>query len=220
MKYSIFISILTVMTLFVMVHATPTKQRIVIDDFENGLGKKWEEKSFRGKTVYKVVKLDGNSVLMAESSSAASGLIYKYEFSPNDYPLITWRWMVKDIIKTGDATRKEGDDYPARLYVVFPHWFPPLTKSLNYIWANKLPKGEMLKNTYFSGAVMIAVESGRENIGKWINESRNLYEDYKKAFGKEPGMAGAIAIMTDTDQTGEHAVAFYDDIVLKSATDR
>lgn len=61
---------------------------------------------------------------------------------------------------------------------------------------------------------MIAVESGSSKTGKWITEERNLYEDYKMLFGEEPSSIKAIAIMTDTDNTGESAVAYYDDIVL------
>ena len=37
-------------------------------------------------------------------------------------------------------------------------------------------------------------------------------EDYRRIFGEEPPMVGAIAIMTDTDNTQQSAVAWYDDI--------
>ncbi len=191
--------------------------RLVIDDFESGLKGGWEKKVFEGETIYSVVETSEGKVLRAESKGTASGMIYKIEYDPEEYPYISWRWKVENIISKGDARKKEGDDYAARLYVVFPHWFPPLSRSLNYIWANRLPKGESIENTYFSGAVMIAVESGGENIGRWIKESRNIYEDYQKVFGKMPGKVGAIAIMTDTDQTGEHAVAYYDDIVIEKS---
>jgi len=61
---------------------------------------------------------------------------------------------------------------------------------------------------------MLAVESGDKEIGKWISEERNLYEDYKRLFNEEPPHIMGIAIMTDTDNTGESAVAYYDDIIL------
>jgi hypothetical protein len=56
---------------------------------------------------------------------------------------------------------------------------------------------------------MVAVESGDGNAGRWVDEERNLVEDYRRAFGENPPMVGAVAIMTDTDNTGEHAVAWY-----------
>jgi hypothetical protein len=48
-----------------------------------------------------------------------------------------------------------------------------------------------------------------------VSEERNVYEDYKKAFGEEPSMISGVAIMTDTDNTGESATAYYGDIVFK-----
>jgi len=100
--------------------------------------------------------------------------------------------------------------------VVFPHFIPALTKSINYIWANKLPRGERCPNPYYSRTMMIAVESGEEKVGTWVTEKRNVFEDYRTCFGEDPSSAGAIAIMTDTDNTGESAVAYYDDIKLET----
>jgi len=55
-------------------------------------------------------------------------------------------------------------------------------------------------------------------LNQWVTEERNLYEDYKKAFGLEPPMISGVAIMTDTDNTGDSATAFYGDIVFKKST--
>ena len=38
---------------------------------------------------------------------------------------------------------------------------------------------------------------------------KHLVEDYRRAFGEDPPKVGAVAIMTDTDNTGEEAVAWY-----------
>jgi len=59
------------------------------------------------------------------------------------------------------------------------------------------------------------VETGEVKLNQWVNEERNIYEDYKKAFGGEPPMVSGVAIMTDTDNTGETAIAYYGDIVFK-----
>lgn len=111
--------------------------------------------------------------------------------------------------------RKEGDDAAARVCVIFPHWFPSLSKKITYLWANRLPKGEHTLSPYYARSIMVAVESGRENTGKWITERRNVYEDFHMLFGEEPPDVGGIAIMTDTDNTGESAVAYYDDIKIE-----
>lgn len=53
-------------------------------------------------------------------------------------------------------------------------------------------------------------------INTWIEEERNIYQDYIRAFGKKPPMISGIAIMTDSDNTGEQAVSYYGDIVMES----
>ncbi|MBU6392579.1 MAG: DUF3047 domain-containing protein [Planctomycetes bacterium] len=192
------------------------EQMIVIDDFENGLKLQWKSKKIKGETQYSVVKTENGHVLKAESSASASALIYKYKYNPKEYPILTWRWKIKNIIKKGNEMEKEGDDYAVRVYVIFPSGFPLLTKSINYIWSNKLPQGKHTPNTFYSKAIMVAVESGNENLGEWITELRNVYEDFKMLFGEEPPLAGGIAIMTDTDNTGESATAYYDDIRIET----
>ncbi len=64
---------------------------------------------------------------------------------------------------------------------------------------------------------MVVVESGPSQIGLWIDESRNIYDDYKRAFGEEPPMINGIAIMSDTDNTKERAIAYYGDIVFMTS---
>jgi len=172
----------------------------------------WSAKSFQGTTEYRIVIEDGQQVLSARSENAASGLVFETTFDPQEFPLLNWRWKIKETLSKGDSRNKAGDDYAARIYVVFPHWFFLKTRTLNYIWANQLSKGSIQKNVYTGNAMMIAVESGSSRAGEWVTEQRNLLDDYRQAFGEDPPEVGAIAIMTDTDNTGETAAAWYGDI--------
>jgi len=172
----------------------------------------WSEKSFQGTTEYRIVEEGGEKVLHAKSENSASGLVFETSFDPQQFPILSWRWKVSDTISKGDSRSKAGDDYAARIYVVFPHWFFLKTKTLNYIWANQLPKNSSQLSVYTSNAMMIAVESGSAKAGEWVTVQRNLLDDYRKAFAEEPTKVGAIAIMTDTDNTGEAAEAWYGDI--------
>ena len=188
--------------------------QITVDDFERGLGPEWTVKSFRGTTDYRVVAESGGHVLQAESRGTASGLVRKIDLDPRDYPVLSWRWKVTGTIPAGAERTRAGDDYAARVYVIFPHWFFIKTRTLNYIWANHLAKGAILPNAYTANAMMIAVESGPELAGHWLTEHRDIVADYRQAFGEEPPRIGAIAVMTDTDNTGAMATAWYDDLLL------
>lgn len=190
---------------------------ILLDDYQKGISKNWKEKSFKGSTRYEVVQEDGQRFIKATSDASASALYYKIDFNPRDYPFLAWRWKISNSLAKGDELKKDGDDYAARVYVVFPSALFWRTKAVNYIWANKLPQGQAVPNPFTSNACMIAVQSGPSLVGQWLEEKRNLFEDYRRCFGEDPEKAGAVAIMTDTDNTGEKAVAWYGPIRLLAA---
>lgn len=184
-------------------------------------------------TTYELVR-DGERIVMkAVSESSASGLIKEVRIDPKEFPIVRWSWKVENLILKSDVTKKQGDDYSARLYITFEYEPGKVSvakklkfmagralfgdipiAAINYIWETKTPVGTILDNAYTDFVKMIVVQSGPTNIGRWIEESRNIHEDYKNAFGEEPPMINGVAIMTDTDNTGEHAIAYYGDIIF------
>lgn len=185
-------------------------------------------------TRYSLVS-DGNiTVIEADSNGSSSGLTRKITIDPQEYPVISWRWKIANIYQKGDVSRKSGDDYPARIYITFAYdpekvgfWdkvkfnsikllygeYPPIN-AINYIWASKAPKGMTIPNPYTDRVKMIVVESGDDQALEWISEKRNILQDYRDAFGEDPPRISGVAIMTDSDNTGETAKAWYGDIVF------
>ena len=187
---------------------------LTLGNFSAGDLAGWNPKIFKGETTYTLV-VDGNvRVLKAHSRAAASGMYKEVTLNPRKFPVLRWSWKIGGTIPSGNERTKEGDDYAARVYLVFPRTLFWKTKAINYIWANTLPKGEALPNAYTANAMMVAVESGNEKAGMWVTEERNVYEDYRRLFGEEPPEIGAVALMTDTDNTGGEATAYYGDITL------
>ena len=207
--------LLAFLLLFCSVAFAVADESLLIADFEHGLGPEWSVNIFKGETDYQIVTDGSTSVLLAESHGVASALIYQEEFLLDDYPVISWRWKIDGTVEGGDVAQKRTDDYAARIYIVFPHWFYPKTKSLNYIWANKLEQGRVVPSPYTSNSMMIAVASGSDKVGVWQTVRRNLADDFRQAFGTNPPDKFQIAIMTDTDNTGGKARAWYDNIRLE-----
>ena len=177
----------------------------------------WKDQTIglmKAKTTYKLIKDNDRTVLIAHSTKAASGQIYKMNLEPKEFPILKWSWKIDHIIKKGDEKTKDGDDFAARLYVVFPRGFFSKTRAICYVWANKLPRGEHVISPFTTNIITVAADSGEELAGHWTFHQRNIYEDYKTFFGEEPPKIGAVAIMTDTDNTGESAVGYYGDIFL------
>jgi len=206
-----------ILTTLLLVATHCTAAELVLGEFSSGNLTGWSDKIFKGKTDYTLVKENDKTVLKAHSEKGASGLLKKVKLDPKAYPVLRWSWKVEHALKKEDVTRKSGDDFAARIYVVFPRTFFWQTRAINYVWAAKLPKGSSVPSPYTSKAVIVAVESGDEKAGQWVGEERNFYEDYRKLFGEEPPKLGAVAIMTDTDDTGDEATAYYGDIFLESA---
>lgn len=178
--------------------------------------KGWETKHFKGTTDYRIVQEDGRTVVRAHAKAAASGLTKNIKFNPVSYRYLKWSWKIAKTVPGGNEKTKQGDDYAARVYVIFPGHFFWQMRALNYIWANKLPRNDFIANAFTSNAMMIAVESGSSRAGQWIVEERDILADYRRVFGEEPPEAGGIAIMTDTDNTGAEATAWYGDIILST----
>ncbi len=170
----------------------------------------WTDKTIKGSTSYTLE--DG--ALKAHSVKAASGKIKKLSIDVHKYPKITWSWRIDHVLKREDIKQKSGDDFAARVYVLFPRTFFWRMRAINYVWAAKMPKGSEAPSPYTKNSVIVAVESGDEGAGKWVSEERNIYEDYKRIYGEEPPLLGGVAIMTDTDDTQDEATAWYGDITL------
>jgi hypothetical protein len=83
-----------------------------------------------------------------------------------------------------------------------------------YIWENRAPVGRVIDNLHTARIKMIVADTGAENLGRWRSETRNVYEDFKRAFGEEPPPIRSIGIMTDSDNTGTDAEAYYGDILF------
>ncbi len=196
----------------------------------------WKSLTFKKverHTTYEVVMDGSTPVIKAVSEASASGLTKEVKIDPREYPIVRWRWKVENLLQKGNVNRKDGDDYPARLYITFAYEPDKVSfgrklkykagqallgdipiAALNYIWDGTSPIGKVVDNAFTDFAKMIVVQSGAQRVGSWIEEERNVYDDYRLAFGEEPPAINGVAIMSDTDNTKERAVAYYGDIVF------
>lgn len=204
------------------------------------LPKNWEPLTFPNidqHTRYFLTRHQGDVVVQAQSDAAASAMIRNLRFNAREHAWLSWRWKIEHVLNKGDLRVKQGDDYSARIYVAFE--FEPQQASLwermahavastsagrklpgttlTYIWANRAPQGTIADNPYSDQVKMMAIQSGNAKANQWIDEKRNIAEDYHRAFGREPPPVLGIAIMTDTDNTGESATAYYGDIILSKS---
>ena len=195
----------------------------------------WTLSKFKKATEYRLVDDSGRIVVKASARASASGLVHPIKLNPGMYPLLSWRWKVDELIPTADNTRKNTEDSPVRVVVSFAGDIDALPMhermffdnmrlltgqqlpyaTLMYIWENRASKDSVIPSRHTSRIKMIVAESGRDKLGAWQEVTRNVVEDFRRAFGETPGEITAIGIMTDTDNTGENAHAYYGDILFQ-----
>ena len=177
----------------------------------------WEEETFSGKTLYETFRLEDRSVVRATSRGTASGLYFRLRIDLDKTPFLHWSWRVDGTLGDIDERTKAGDDYSARVYVIRSHpVFLWRTRAVNYVWASARTAGETWPNAYTDRAQHVAVRSGNTQAGQWVAERRDVRADFRELFGESVRYVDAVAIMTDTDNTGGTAVAYYGDITFSS----
>lgn len=177
----------------------------------------WEKHVFAKETRYQLVCEPSGTTLRAESDGTASGLVHRGKIDLEQTPYLHWSWKVNNILSGNDERSRGGDDYPVRIYVIFSDGiFFWRTRAINYVWSSQQPVGAQWPNAFSRQTRMIAVDSGSALLGKWVSHSRNIGEDYRQMFGEEISSADAVAIMSDTDNTGQKTSAQYGDIWFSS----
>ncbi len=197
----------------------------------------WEELTFPNidrHSEYSVMQRDGGSALRAESRASASGLVSRQSFDVYETPHLGWRWKVDNIYSNTNVMSREGDDYPIRIYVLFDydpedatlgqriryrtaralHGEYPPHSTLNYVWSSARETPDIYPSPYTDRSRMIPLRHGSGRVGEWVEESVHIVDDYRRAFGEDPPSKARIAIMNDSDDTGEAAVSWVDWIIV------
>lgn len=152
---------------------------------------------------------------------------------------LRWRWRVETLSDRTDITRKDGDDVPARVCVLFDlplerlrfgdRWgvrfaralFDPAlpAATLCYVWDAHVAPGTWLPSAYTGRVMQQVLQRGAST--EWKAEARDLRRDFAAAFpyeaanGPMPPIA-AVGIAGDGDNTGARSLAFVGDVELLS----
>lgn len=186
-----------------------------------------------------VVEEAGARVLRVRSRAAAGAASFDIAGETPPRPTLSWRWKVDRVVASADLTRREGDDFAARVYVFFDIPVEELpfaarlkvtlarvlygetlpTGGLCYVWDNRHSPGTSAWNPYTDRVRTVVLRSGDAGAGRWAEERRDLQRDFEAAFGEQwkkpmPRVRG-VALGNDTDQTGEAVTAWFGDVRLE-----
>ena len=190
--------------------------RLNIESFSKGVDEKgipidWELKEKEGAPIIKLEKEEGINVLHLTSEKSSFGVAKKIDIDIKEYPYLNFRWKVIELPRNGDFRKKETDDQAAQIYVAFGT-FKLTAKIVGYLWENKAPKLITGVSPAWSKTRLIVLESGPEKIGKWVCEKRNIYNDYKELFEKEPPKAKLISLYINSQHSKTRAESYFGEI--------
>ncbi len=196
-----------------------SEDRVVIADFSPVVGSGtmpagWELVEKSGTADFTVIRDENIAAARFRSVDTSFSLQREVNVDVKQYPVLTWKWKVTKLPAGGDFRKSKTDDQAAQLFVAFSN-----TKAIVYIWDTTAPQGivETTSPVPFMKVVVIVVRSGAMDTGKWVSESRNVFEDYKKAFGLNPSPVHGIRLQINSQHTGSSAESYFADIAFKKS---
>ena len=206
--------------LFVMLILAPmvrAEDRIMIADFSSSVGAKgapagWELKEKSGKADFEVVKDGDIAAGRFRSANSSFSLQKEVKVDLKQFPWLTWKWKVTKLPAGGDFRKSKTDDQAAQLFVAFSK-----TKAIVYIWDTTAPAGLMEDTSPvpFMTVKVVVMRSGPAELGKWITEARNVYDDFKKLYGSEPPAVNGIRLQSNSQHTGTSGESYFADVTFK-----
>lgn len=200
-----------------LVSSAGAADEVVIADFSAWKDAKavppdWDLKIRSGKAGF-VVQKDGDvNALQMKCSDSSFSFEKGVKVDVKRYPLLSWKWKVTTLPKGGDFRKSRTDDQAAQLFLAFSR-----TKAIVYLWDTTAPQGLVgdAAAPFFMTIKAVVVRSGPADLGKWLTETRNVYEDYKKFFGEEPPEVEGIRIQINSQHTGSSAESAFADVVFR-----
>lgn len=217
--------------------AAGTTQQLRFSDQSAGgsMPSGWKHYQVSGKKKTAPVNLvaDGNAtVLHIDANHDAGAIMHPLDLSPKT--LLSWRWKIDHVVAKANLEHKDGDDFAARVYVLFDVPRSELSfgeriklslarhamgtdlpnGALCYVWDNSHPVGTIAPNAYFGAVRTVVLETGNAKAGHWQGERRDLAADFRAAFGRAAPKVTGIVLASDTDNTGGHTQAWFGDLKL------
>lgn len=181
----------------------------------------WREQGFPliRATEYEAVEVGGEVVVTGRSNDANRAMSREIAVKEPRVANLRWRWRVRgELPEAIDERSKHGDDFAARVFVVFEtSILPTRTRAINYVWSVNEAPGAIFPSPYTRHVAHIVLrdESGADESNAWHQEQRDVLADYEKFFGESPREISGVAIMVDTDNTDSRAEADFSELFLE-----
>ena len=183
-----------------------------------GIPEGWSGQSWGDPQYDLIVVTDGSDRVLHLRSRADNSTISKeIKVDVKELPLLVWRWKAVTLPAGGDCRRKKADDQAVQIYVAFPR-FPTAVRSriIGYVWDTTAPVGTIVKSESSGLVTYVVVRSGATELGRWLTETRNVYDDFKRIYGEAPTESvGAVSVAIDSNDTRSSAESYIGTILFR-----
>jgi len=194
-------------------------------------GQSWQPMYLPGKRFagFESTERQGRPSLSVKADRSVSILRQRFAPSLTEFGQLAFSWKVDALPEGANLSETEHADAAVRILLAFDgdrsKWSPRNHRlsemsrlltgeelpyaTLAYVWSNQGEPGSVIVNPRTDRIRKLVVESGAGQVGRWREYRRDVRADFIKAFGEEPGPLVAVALMTDTDNTGSSLRAWY-----------
>lgn len=173
----------------------------------------WKLKVHKGRAIAGLESENGENVMHVKSVNSSFALEHTLAVDSRDYPYLTWTWKALSLPLKGDVREKSRDDQALQLLVGFGDG-----RIISYVWDANAPEGTVVDRSLgwpISIKIKIVViNSGESGIGKWLTNTRNVYQDYRRLFGKTPPLVKGIRLQTNSQYTSDSGEGFLKNIAF------
>ena len=169
------------------------------------------------KTSYSVGSNENGNYLKAIADNAASGLGKEIKIDLNKTPFINITWKVEKDIPGIDETAKKGHDFAARVFVIKKTGATALSnRAINYVFSSNQDVGSNSPSPYTKKSIDNVLATTKTNLNEWVTVKANVKEDFKKFHNLDVNELDGIAIMSDTDNSKQKSITYYQNIYFSS----
>jgi len=149
------------------------------------------------------------------SADTSAGLLWRMvDTSLHHARSASWRWIVTEGVPPTDLTKRGSDDRTLGVYFVFGTWADakksPLAMlgsstvtALVYVFGGDKPRRTILSSPHMGArGKFIVLRPADTQTSIWFDENIELAKDYARAFATPPRLLLAVAISSDSDNTG------------------
>ena len=169
------------------------------------------------KTAYSVGSNENGNYLKAIADNAASGLGKEIKIDLNETPFINITWKIEKDIPGIDETAKKGHDFAARVFVIKKTGATALSnRAINYVFSSNQDVGSNSPSPYTKKSIDNVLATTKTNLNEWVTVKANVKEDFKKFHNLDVNELDGIAIMSDTDNSKQKSITYYQNIYFSS----